>query len=52
LELTADAGLTIHVSSVEPASPSAGALNLLASWAASPDQAPLTRDPTGERHRA
>jgi hypothetical protein len=52
LELPADPGLTIHVYSVEPASPSADALNLLASWAGSPDPASLTHDPAGERHRA
>jgi hypothetical protein len=34
MELPADPGLCMHVYSAEPASPSADALNLLASWAA------------------
>jgi transcriptional regulator with XRE-family HTH domain len=38
MELTADVGLTIFVYSVEPASPSADALALLASWALSEDE--------------
>jgi hypothetical protein len=34
MELAADQGLTLHVYSAEPASPSADALIVLASWAA------------------
>jgi transcriptional regulator with XRE-family HTH domain len=34
MDLPADPGLTMHVYNAEPASPSADALNLLASWAA------------------
>jgi hypothetical protein len=34
MELPADPGLTVHVHTAEPASASADALNLLASWAA------------------
>jgi transcriptional regulator with XRE-family HTH domain len=37
MELSADAGLTISVYSAEPGSRSEQALNLLASWAATPD---------------
>ncbi|MCW2634528.1 MAG: helix-turn-helix domain protein [Blastococcus sp.] len=48
LELPADPGLTIHVYGAEPASPSAEALGLLASWAVTP--APLDRP--SERHQA
>jgi hypothetical protein len=50
MELPADPGLTIHVYSTEPASPSADALNLLASWAATLDQ--VTPDGAVERHQA
>jgi hypothetical protein len=39
LELRADAGLTILTYAAEPGSKSAEALNLLASWAATLDQA-------------
>jgi hypothetical protein len=39
LELPADTGLTMLVYTAEPGSASADALNLLASWAATPDRA-------------
>jgi len=39
LDLAADAGLRISAYTAEPGSPSEGALNLLASWAAALDQA-------------
>jgi len=39
LEVTADPGLTIYVYMAEPGSKSAESLNLLASWAATPDPA-------------
>jgi hypothetical protein len=38
MRLTGDAGLAIDVYSVEPGSKSEEALNLLASWTATPDQ--------------
>jgi len=50
LELAADPGLTLNVYSAEPASPSADALNLLASWAATPEQ--TAPDPASEHPRA
>jgi MmyB-like transcription regulator ligand binding domain/Helix-turn-helix domain len=37
MDLPADPGLTLHVYSAEPSSPTADALNLLASWAATLD---------------
>jgi transcriptional regulator with XRE-family HTH domain len=40
LELTADPGLTITAYSAEPGSPSHDALNLLASWTATPHEQP------------
>jgi hypothetical protein len=52
MELAADPGLSIHVYTAEPASSSADALNLLASWAATLDQAAATRDPASEHHQA
>jgi len=39
MELSVDAGLTVAVYTAEPGSRSEEALNLLASWAATPDQA-------------
>ena len=39
MKLSADVGLTMAVYTAEPGSPSHGALNLLASWAATLDQA-------------
>jgi hypothetical protein len=39
MDLAADAGLRISAYSAEPGSPSEDALNLLASWAATMDQA-------------
>jgi hypothetical protein len=42
MELSADAGLVIAVFDAEPASRSKEALNLLASWAATPDPAEAT----------
>jgi transcriptional regulator with XRE-family HTH domain len=47
MELPAEPGLTIHVYSVEPASPSADALNLLATWAATLDQAAAPAEQAG-----
>jgi len=47
MELPADPGLTIHVYGVEPASPSADALNLLATWAATLDQAAVPAEHAG-----
>jgi transcriptional regulator with XRE-family HTH domain len=38
MELTADAGLRLNAYSAEPGSPSHDALNLLASWTATPDE--------------
>jgi transcriptional regulator with XRE-family HTH domain len=38
MDLSADTGLTLHVYTAEPASPSADALGLLASWAATQQQ--------------
>ena len=52
MELAADPGLSIHVYTAEPASSSADALNLLASWAATLDRAAATRDPSSEHHQA
>ena len=42
-ELPADPGLRMLVYTVEPATPTADALNLLASWAATQDHADHTR---------
>jgi hypothetical protein len=44
MELAADQGLTIHVYSAEPGSPTADALSLLASWAATVDHAGAASD--------
>jgi transcriptional regulator with XRE-family HTH domain len=41
-ELAADPGLRMLVYTAEPATPTADALNLLASWAATQDRAPVT----------
>jgi hypothetical protein len=49
MELPADPGLTMHVYSAEPASPSADALDLLASWAATLDQTAATGNHASER---
>jgi hypothetical protein len=48
MELAADSGLTMHVYTAEPGSPSADALALLASWAATQQAtaAPATEDAT------
>jgi len=43
MELSADAGLTMAAYTAEPGSPSQDALNLLASWAATLDQAETAR---------
>jgi hypothetical protein len=51
MDLTADPGLTVHVYSAEPDSASADALNLLASWAATLDQAAATPDQASEHHQ-
>ena len=42
MELKADTGLTILTYTAEPGSKSEVALNLLASWAATPDQSETT----------
>ncbi len=47
LELVADPGLTLFVYTAEPGSKSEQALNLLASWAATPDS-----EPAEARHRS
>ncbi|HEV7824068.1 MAG TPA: helix-turn-helix transcriptional regulator [Mycobacteriales bacterium] len=52
LELPADTGLTMLVYTAEPGSASADALNLLASWAATPDRAAATPDRAREHHEA
>jgi transcriptional regulator with XRE-family HTH domain len=44
MQLTADSGLMLAVFSAEPGSRSAEALELLASWAATPDPAPAAGD--------
>lgn len=44
MELPVDQGLTLNVYTVEPGSPSADALNLLASWAATLDVRAAARD--------
>jgi hypothetical protein len=46
MELTADPGLRLNAYSAEPGSPSRDALNLLASWAATP---PRPGPPPGPR---
>ncbi len=43
MELTADAGLRLNAYSAEPGSPSQDALNLLASWTATPHDRPAAR---------
>jgi hypothetical protein len=43
MELTADQGLRLNAYSAEPGSPSQDALNLLASWTATPHDQPATR---------
>jgi transcriptional regulator with XRE-family HTH domain len=43
MELTADQGLRLNAYSAEPGSPSQDALNLLASWTATPHDQPSTR---------
>jgi hypothetical protein len=43
MELSADRGLRLKAYSAEPGSPSQDALNLLASWAATPNDRPATR---------
>jgi transcriptional regulator with XRE-family HTH domain len=52
LELPADAGLTMLVYTAEPGSSTQDALTLLASWAATLDQAAISRDHAGEHRRA
>ena len=44
MELVADPGLTMFVYTAEPGSKSEQALNLLASWTATPDQEILHAD--------
>jgi transcriptional regulator with XRE-family HTH domain len=43
MDLTADPGLRLNAYSAEPGSPTQDALNLLASWAATPTDRPATR---------
>jgi hypothetical protein len=43
MELTADAGLRLNAYTAEPGTPSQDALNLLASWTATPWERPATR---------
>jgi hypothetical protein len=43
MELTADPGLRLNAYTAEPGSPSQDALNLLASWTATPQERPTTR---------
>jgi len=45
MELTADAGLRLNAYSAEPGSPSQDALNLLASWSATPQEQSAGRPP-------
>jgi hypothetical protein len=52
MELPADPGLTIHVYGTEPASSSADALGLLASWAAILDQPAAVPHQASEQHQA
>lgn len=49
MDLSADPGLTLHAYSAEPGSPSADALNLLASWAATNEQPRQEETPSGGR---
>ena len=51
LELAADPGLVLNVYTVEPASPSADALHLLASWARPSPRRSRHRRRTGPEHR-
>ena len=52
MELVADPGLTLFVYTAEPGSKSAEALNLLASWAATPDEETAHADHEEQpRHR-
>jgi hypothetical protein len=43
MDLTADTGLRLNAYTAEPGSPSADALNLLASWSATPHEQPTSR---------
>jgi hypothetical protein len=52
MALTADQGLMLLTYTAEPGSPSQHALQFLASWATSPDQAATTLDQASEHHRA
>jgi hypothetical protein len=53
MELAADPGLTLFVYTAEPGSRSAEALDLLASWAATPDEETAHADhEKHERHRS
>jgi transcriptional regulator with XRE-family HTH domain len=52
MPLPADAGLTLTAYSAEPGSASQDALRLLATWAATLDQAAATRDHASEHHQA
>jgi transcriptional regulator with XRE-family HTH domain len=50
MELSADTGLRLTIFTAEPASRSADALSILASWAATPDQ--LTHEPVDKARRS
>ena len=51
MEVSADPGLTLHIYNTEPSSPTADALQLLASWAATLDQeVAAPEDAAGQRH--
>jgi hypothetical protein len=52
MELPVDQGLTLNVYTAEPGSPSADALNLLASWAVTQDEAEPAPEMTSEHRRA
>lgn len=52
MELTADPGLTVLAYSAEPGSVSADGLDLLASWAVTPDRDEITDNHVRGRHGA
>ena len=51
MELAADTGLRLAIFTTEPGSRSDEALNLLASWAATPDQLPGERAAADDARR-
>ena len=52
MELSADTGLRLAIFTAEPGSRSEQALNLLASWAATPDQLPAERSAADDARRS